>query len=121
MTATYQIDVEKIAIILANMLEQAAQSDFCQISDQEVKDDIQNSEHPSAEAGIYLHTPIEHGPGTASPGEHRAPVCSEGQSLTVGMVGGHDPDFGDEGHPGKVVQGPVLHHLLVPIPLYIPG
>ena len=67
------------------------QCDDVQFWATEVDDEQQDSEMPSAETCLYLSAPIKHESGPAQPGEHRAPVCTEGQSHRLWMAGEHDP------------------------------
>jgi hypothetical protein len=92
--ATDCIDIQELAILLANMLENAMQCDDVRFWATEVDDEQQDSKMQSAETSLYLSAPIKHESGPAQPGEHRAPVCAEGQSHRPGMAGEHDP------HPG---------------------
>ena len=89
--ATDCFDIQELAILLANMLENAMQCDDVQFGATEVDDEQQDSEMPSAQTCLYLSAPIKHESGPAQPGEHRAPVCPEGQSHRLWMAGEHDP------------------------------
>ena len=64
--ATIRIDVEQIAVIYANMLEQAGRSDIFRISDKEVEHDIQDSAVSPAKTRLHLHTPVDDGTGASS-------------------------------------------------------
>jgi hypothetical protein len=85
--ATDCFDIQELAILLANMLENAMQCDDVQLWTAEVEDEQQDSKIPSAETSLYLSAPIKHESGPAQPGKHRAPVCPEGQSHRTGMAG----------------------------------
>src|SRR5438094_6487901 len=55
---------------------------------------------PSSEAGLHLPAPV-HSPASApAPGEHRTPICAQGQSPAVGLATGADPRSGSR--PGDL-------------------
>lgn len=92
MMATYQVDIDEIGIILANMLEQAMQADSDETSGKEVKHDTQNTEVSPGKTSVHIYTAVEHGTSAASPGEHRTPVWPQGQSTPTRLVDRYDPD-----------------------------
>src|SRR4030042_6465742 len=92
MNGSSSINVGEIALIFANMLGQAMQSDARSFT--EVNHDIEDSQQSYGESGLHLYPPIDDGSGPPSPGEYGAPICSQGESVTAGVDGGYDPCAG---------------------------
>jgi len=88
------IDIQELAILLANMLESAMRCHDEQCMVTEAHHERQDSEKPSAETGLHLPASIQHKSSPPQPGKHRTPVCSEGQSHQAWLADTHDPYFG---------------------------
>src|SRR5207245_9163138 len=46
--------------------------------------------NPSPEAGLHLPAPVHPQTSTPASGEHRTPICAQGQSPAVGLATGAD-------------------------------
>lgn len=90
--ATVCFDIDELAILIANMLENAVRSG--ELESTEVGHEQQDSEKSSSETGIHLSAPVEHDTGLSQPGEYGAAICPEGQRHRTEMAEGDDPHTG---------------------------
>src|SRR5215472_12160752 len=103
------LDMKSGSVLLANMLETwlDAQPNF--LAPTEVEDESQDLRGSPQQTGLHLHSPIDDRAGTASSGEHRAPVCPAPESTRTGLERNDDSDprsgSGRIGHPDRGTGG----------------
>src|SRR5690349_6114476 len=89
------IDIMAASRLVANMLEHAVSDPHWSTqSPKEVAHAREDNAPPSHETGLSVSAAVDDGPSPSSSREYRAPICAEGQSLPLGLVGGPSANLG---------------------------
>src|SRR5258707_12430882 len=76
------------------MLEAGLTAESALQPSEEAVDEPQDHHATSEQAGVYIYSPVDAGPGTTPSGEHRASIRVARQSAGTGLVGDGDPGLG---------------------------
>src|SRR5260364_97038 len=98
---TPSVDAQFAGVLIANMLEAWLTAAPALEATEEAMNDHQDHRTALQQTGVHLYPSVDSGPGTASSGEYRTPVCAAGQSVGTGWpetaIRTLDRDLGQSG------------------------
>src|SRR5260363_301229 len=106
---TPSVDAQFAGVLIANMLEAWLTAAPALEATEEAMNDHQDHRTALQQTGVHLYPSVDSGPGTASSGEYRTPVCAAGQSVGTGLARDGHPHVGPTcGWPSLASPVPTL-------------
>src|SRR4030042_4185624 len=88
------LDIPLAGILVANMIQDYLRGNKKEIFGQEEGHDIKDPTPSSGEESLCLSAAIDDWASAPPPGEHRAPICPEGQSTATWLARRDDSSSG---------------------------